>query len=215
MRAVILINGDIWDYGAVQHFVRDSDILIAADGGVRHSLSLNRTPDIVVGDMDSADPALLSQLQARNVQVERHPPVKDQTDLELAIERALREGADEIILLGATGGRLDQTIANVLILAQRPWPAQITLAEGNQTATLLRGPTTLQISGNAGETVSLIPLSPRVTGVTYSGLDYGLQDATIELGSTRGVSNAMSSSHATVSITDGMALIVVGGGSAT
>ncbi|MEZ4581030.1 MAG: hypothetical protein R3A10_05170 [Caldilineaceae bacterium] len=64
--------------------------------------------------------------------MERHPTGKDQTDLELALERAIRDGAPDILLLGALGGRLDQTLANLLILAQRNWQARIRLAEGTR-----------------------------------------------------------------------------------
>ena len=140
--------------------------------------------------------------------MERHPRSKDQTDLELALERALKDGADEVLLLGALGGRLDQTLANVLILAQRSWPVPVMVAEGDQLAQMLRGGESLALEGGAGDLVSLIPLSAEVTGITYDGLEYDLKDASLGLGSTRAVSNVVKQPPASVSIGSGLALIV-------
>ncbi|MCB0132076.1 MAG: thiamine diphosphokinase, partial [Caldilineaceae bacterium] len=134
---------------------------------------------------------------------------KDQTDLELALERALFDGADEILLLGALGGRLDQTLANLLIVAQRDWPATIQLAEGRQLAQVMYGDETLALAYPAGATVSAIPLSPQVTGICYTGLRYTLQDATLDFGSTRGISNVLDQPPGQISIAGGVLLVVV------
>ena len=208
MRAVVFVNGEVRDYTALARWLRPGDHLIGADGGTRHILALNLMPDAVVGDLDSLEPATVTRLIAQGVDVERYPVAKDQTDLELAIERGLRAGADEILLLGALGGRLDQTIANLLILAQRHWPVPLRLAEDNQLAQVLRSGETLALQAAPGSTVSAIPLSPAVTGITYTGLEYPLIDATLTIGSTRGVSNVVASSPATVTIRDGVLLVV-------
>ena len=138
MRAVVFVNGEVQDYTALASWLRPGDHLIGADGGTRHMLALDLMPDAVVGDLDSLEPETVTELIAQGVDVERYPVAKDQTDLELAIERGLRAGASEILLLGALGGRLDQTLANLLILAQRNWPVPLRLAEGNQLAQVLR-----------------------------------------------------------------------------
>lgn len=208
MRAVIFVNGEVRDYPALARWLRPGDHLIGADGGTRHILALNLVPDAVVGDLDSLEPETLAQLMAQGVDVERYPVAKDQTDLELAIERGLRAGASEILLLGALGGRLDQTLANLLILAQRNWPVPLRLAEDNQLAQVLRSGETLTLSAAPGSTVSAIPLSAVVTGITYVGLEYPLQDATLGIGSTRGISNVVASSPATVTIKEGVLLVV-------
>ena len=123
---------------------------------------------------------------------------------------SLRDGAGELLLLGALGGRLDQTLANLLILAQREWPVPVRIAEGGQSAQVLHGGQTLTLTGSTGSTVSLLPLSPKVTGITYTGLEYPLVDATLCLGSTRGISNVLAASPATIRIADGLALVVQG-----
>ena len=208
MRAVIFVNGEVQDYTALARWLRPRDHLIGADGGTRHMLALGLMPDAVVGDLDSLEPETVAKLIAQGVDVERYPIAKDQTDLELAIERGLRAGASEILLLGALGGRLDQTLANLLILAQRNWPVPLRLAEGSQLAQVLRSGETLMLHAAPGSTVSAIPLSAIVTGITYTGLEYPLQDATLSIGSTRGVSNVVASSPATITIDEGVLLVV-------
>ncbi len=208
MRAIVFVNGIVTDYTALARWVAPDDYLICADGGTAHCLAIGRRPDVIIGDMDSVDPQTLAQLQADGVILERHPRRKDMTDLELALDRALRDGATDILILGALGGRLDQTLANILILAQRVWPVPVRLAEGDQIAEVLRGGESITLSGPPGSVVSLVPLSPEVTGIIYEGLEYALSDATLCLGSTRAISNAVKESPATISIRTGLALIV-------
>ncbi len=210
MRALILINGEVRDYEGLQRLLRPDDLLVAADGGARHALALGIAPHILVGDLDSTAPETVDALRAQGTAVERHPMAKEQTDLELAIERALREGADELLLVGATGGRLDQTLANLLILAQREWGVPVRLVEEEQVATLLRGPGALRVTDAAGSTLSVIPLSAEVTGITYRGLEYPLEGATLGFGSTRGISNVVVDADASVSVESGLLLVIVG-----
>lgn len=208
MRAVIFVNGTITDYATLAGWLRADDFLIGADGGTVHCLALGRRPDVIVGDLDSVDPQEVVQLAAAGVQIERHPPAKNETDLELALECAHRQGADEVLLLGALGGRLDQTLGNLLILAQREWPFVLLIGEGDQLAQVLRSGELLQARSPVGGTVSVIPLSATVTGITYTGLEYPLIDATLHLGSTRGMSNVVATLPATIQISQGLLLVV-------
>lgn len=208
MRAVVFVNGEIADYAALARWLQDGDHLIAADGGARHLETLGLTPAVVVGDLDSIDAILLERLRAAGVVVEKHPVAKAATDLELAVARAVRDGASEVLLLGAVGGRLDQTVANLLILALRDWTVPLSAAEGDQLARVLRGPQSVTLVGSVGCYVSAVALSEEVTGVTYSGLAYPLQDATLRLGSTRGISNRLAASPAQVSIASGILLLI-------
>lgn len=208
MRAVVFVNGLITDYARLRRWLHADDHLICADGGSRHCVALDLRPHVVVGDMDSADASLLERWASAGTELERHPPGKDQTDLELALERAIRDGADEILLLGALGGRLDQTLANLLILAQRDWSAIIRLAEGDQIARIMWAGESMTLTGEIGSTVSVVPLSAEVNGITYQGLQYPLVQGTLRLGSTRGISNVIQSQPASISIAHGILLVV-------
>jgi thiamine pyrophosphokinase len=208
MRAVIFVNGTITDYVTLARWLHADDFLIGADGGIAHCLALGRRPAVIVGDLDSADPQEVARLATMGVQIERHPPAKNETDLELALECAQRHGADEVLLLGALGSRLDQTLGNLLILAQREWPFVLLIGEGDQLAQVMRGGEVLQVRAPLGGTVSAIPLSATVTGITYTGLEYPLIDATLHLGSTRGMSNVVAALPATIQISQGLLLVV-------
>lgn len=208
MRAVIFVNGTIPDHATVQRWVRADDNLIAADGGAHHAAAMGLVPRVVVGDLDSLDAELAEHLAAQGVELEKHPAAKNMTDLELAIERAIQDGANEILLLGALGGRLDQSLANVLLMAQRDWPAMIRLVDATEIATVIHGGESMTLEAAPGSTMSLLPLSPEVTGITYSGMLYPLNDATLQFGSTRGISNEVVNHPATVTIRSGIALVI-------
>lgn len=208
MRAVVFVNGKVEDCSALAAWLQPGDRLIGADGGTLHLLALGLTPHAVVGDLDSLPTATVEKLAAQGVAIERHPRAKDKTDLELAIDRAVADGADRVLLLGAMGGRLDQSVANLMLLAQPRWPAVIQLAEGNEIAQVLHGGQNLVLEDAIGSTLSVLPLSPEVTGVSYVGMEYPLENATLTLGSTRGVSNTVTASPAVVSIAAGTLLII-------
>ena len=208
MRAIIFVNGIVAGVGWIADLVRDDDYLIGADGGTYHCLAIGRVPHIVIGDLDSLELATKEELVCQGVQIEKHPVEKDQPDLELPLELAIEHHATEIILVGALGGRLDQMLANLLILAQREWPVPVKLVDDRQTAQHLRSGETIQLSGQVGDTVSAIPLSDLVTGITYTGLRYPLTNATLTLGSTWGVSNELAAEVATITVESGILLVV-------
>ncbi len=211
MRAVIFVNGHIADYNHLRQHLRDDDYLIGADGGTRHCLALGRTPDVVVGDLDSLSAETVKALEGKGVAIERHPPVKNETDIELALSRAVHDGADAVLLVGALGNRLDQTLGNLLILAREDWSVPVTLVEGRQRAQIVRGGESITLHGATGSIVSAIPLSPQAVGITYGGLRYPLINATLEFGSTRGISNELAEETATVEIREGILLVTVQG----
>ena len=97
MRAIIFVNGVIPDHTTVKRWVREGDDLIAADGGAYHALAMGLRPRVVVGDLDSLAPELAEELAAQGVELEKYPTAKNKTDLELALERAIQDGAKEII----------------------------------------------------------------------------------------------------------------------
>lgn len=205
MRAVIFAGGEIPDREAARRALQPEDWIVAADGGSRHCRALGITPSVLIGDLDSADPAQVSAWRQAGIEVIPYPPEKNMTDLELALWLALDRGAGEILVLGAMGGRWDHSLANVMLTAH---PAlrriPLTLSDGRQQARLLHGEGRWQ--GNPGDMVSLIPIGGDAAGVTTAGLRYPLQDGTLDFGSSRGLSNVLTGSEASVSVRRGMLL---------
>ena len=207
MRIIIFANGIIEDPAAeAARWVRPGDCVVAADGGTKHALAAGLTPDHVIGDLDSLSPEQCAQLEAAGTTLHAHPPAKDETDLELALTWAASQpDVTEIVVLGALGGRPDQALANLLLLALPALAGHdVIIADGAWTVRCLRGGETATFHGRPGDTLSLIPLGGDAAGVTTEGLAYPLRDETLHFGLTRGVSNEFADETATVSLRSGL-----------
>ncbi|MFZ5884864.1 MAG: thiamine diphosphokinase [Chloroflexota bacterium] len=206
-RIVIFANGELPDLDKARALLRDGDYIICADGGTRHASALDLKPALVIGDLDSAESAFLQTLQAEGVPIELFPRDKDETDLELAIHKAIELDPPEILILAALGGRMDQTLANIALLSDvRLSTFDIRLDDGVEELFFCR--TRSQVKGRSGDTVSLLPWGGAVTGVRTENLKWQLSGETLYPEKTRGISNEMTSSTATVEIQSGLLLIL-------
>jgi thiamine pyrophosphokinase len=210
MKCTILANGQ-WSQPAGPNLERrQTDLIIATDGGAVHCRALSVTPDLLVGDMDSVPDDLLAELEGKGVEILRFPPRKDQTDLELAIELAIERGADDIVILAALGLRWDMSIAAVMLLASpRFATVSLVLRDGATDILRLRGGQQLEIAGTPGDRLSIIPVGGPAVGVRLSGLAYPLADQDIPLGATLGVSNILTQPPARIELRKGLLLCIV------
>lgn len=207
MRAIVIANGHVGNLEASRVQTWPHDLVICADGGVQHALAWGLIPDVVIGDLDSLDGDLQAWLEGEGCQVLVHPTHKDETDLELALRYAINHGADEILILGALGGRIDQTLANVLLLALPELEGVKTrIVAGDQEMFLIQGQALIE--GQVGDTVSLLPVAGDVTGITTEGLEYPLQRGTLKFGPALGVSNVLTAPAAQVRVESGLLLCV-------
>ena len=208
MKAIIIANGQIHDSDFYRGLVAPTDLVICADGGASNAVALGLQPQVVVGDLDSLDGDLQARLESEGCQFIAHPARKDETDLELALYYAIEHGADEILVLGALGGRIDQTLANVLLLALpelRSVKAKI--LDGGQEVFLIRDEALIE--GQMGDTLSLLPLTEEVTGIHTEGLEYPLENGALYLGPAQGISNVLTAPQARVRIGQGLLLAVI------
>ena len=206
-RIVIFANGEIPDLDKARLLLRNDDYIICADGGTRHALALALEPQLIVGDMDSATDEHLRQLQAAAVPIERFSHDKDETDLELAIQRAIDLKPEQILILGALGGRLDQTLGNLALLNDRRLSTfDVKLDDGVEEVFICRNQS--EIRGKPEDLVSLIPRLGAVSGIRTQNLKWPLHNETLFPDRTRGISNEMLGDTASVSIESGLLLIV-------
>lgn len=208
MRAVILANGGRDEPETIKRWLKDSDRILCADGGARLCLALGLAPEFVVGDFDSLTPEEVERCQALGATLERHSPDKDATDLELAVAKAAALGADHALILGAWGDEPDHVLGNVLLLCSETPGLHLAMAQGGMLFQVLRPGATLELHGPAGGVASALALSGRVTGLTYTGLEYGLTNATLARGSGLALRNRILSSPATVRIESGLLLVM-------
>jgi thiamine pyrophosphokinase len=185
-----------------------ADLVIAADSGLEHARALGARVDLVVGDLDSVDPAVLDAAVADGVVVERHPADKDATDLELALDAAVDRGATSVRVIGIGGGRLDHFLGNVLLLASSRY-VHMRVEARVEDASLTIVHERVELGATPGALVSLLPLGGPAVGVLTDGLRYPLRRETLPPGTTRGVSNEFLGTNATVSLDAGVLLAVL------
>jgi thiamine pyrophosphokinase len=192
-RIVIFANGDLPDLEKARALLRPDDFILCADGGARHALALQVRPGLLIGDMDSIEKRHLQQLQDSGVEIELFPRDKDETDLELALNKAVEYNPQEILIAAALGGRMDQTLANVLLLADaRLAGFDVRMDDGVEEVFLCRDQA--RVDGRGRDLVSLIPWGGSVEGVRTD--------------KTRGISNEMISDVAFVQIQSGLLLVI-------
>jgi thiamine pyrophosphokinase len=218
--AVVVADGDVparEDLDAAwPGWAAETDIVLAADGGFARARGLDLVPDVLVGDLDSLDPADAEAAGAAGIPILRSRVDKDESDTELALLEAVRLGAARITLLGAFGGaRLDHALANVWLLAH-PGLAEIpvTVLDARTRMRLVRapdpggGPVTCRLPGAVGGLVSLLPLGGDAEGITTAGLRYPLRGERLRTGPARGLSNERTAPDAIVTLERGCLLVV-------
>ncbi len=208
--AVVVTGGDAPTLRALSILPSDgSFVVIGADSGVSHALSLGLVVDIAVGDFDSLDPSVLESIERDGVDIRRHRVDKDATDLELALDIALELGVARIVLIGGHGGRLDHLLGNAMVLASNRYAGVvITAAMGDATVNILQPGTEVELRGNAGEYVSVLAVHGPADDVHLSGLEWPLAGATLAPGSTLGISNRFIGSTARARVGSGTLLII-------
>jgi len=207
---LILANGWIYSYDVLRKRLESLSrpFVIAADGGNRHAVPLGLHVDELVGDLDSTDDEELEKLRSGGTEVVEFPAGKDETDLELAVMAAAQRDPERVVLLGALGGRIDMTLANIMLLAHPRFTSMsIEMWHSNQTAWYVRPPGRC-IQGSAGDTVSLVPVGVDAVGITTDGLEYRLRDETLVAGHVRGISNVMTRATACVHLSEGGLIVV-------
>lgn len=201
------------DYLADRHF----DTIICADSGLDAADALKLPVHYIMGDFDSVSGEVLQRYRERQVkgseevQFVQYPTAKDATDTEMVIGWLLTQRPTDITILGATGGRLDHLLANIHVLMQ-PLAAKIPawIVDRNNRVRLVDHTVELYRKDLFGTYLSLIPLTEKVYPVTLQGFVYPLQEHTLTMGSSLGVSNEMAEEvdSARVSFREGILILV-------
>ena len=206
-RSTIVLTGGDPVAPAIADRLASDAYVIAADSGLASAARLGLTVDLLVGDMDSVDPAAMAAAVDGGTQLEQHPAAKDRTDLAIALDAALARGVGEVTVVGGHGGRLDHLLGNALVLASDTYASlRMEAFMGAAHVTVVRD--RAELEGVRGELVSLLPVHGPALGVATEGLLYPLHGEDLAAGSTRGVSNELTGPTATVTLDDGVLLVV-------
>ncbi len=205
---VIVTGGDV-EQASLGSIRPEEDFVIGVDGGIPMLLETGLTPDLAVGDFDSAGQEIFERLGRMGVPIKRLPVEKDVTDTHFAVTEALKRGPETLLLLGAIGTRLDHTLANLFLLEEmaREGVRGEILNRYNRIR-LLRGGDSCRLEKGRFQYVSLLPLTDTVSGVTLTGFRYPLEEAVLRRRDSLGVSNELVAEEGEVSLRAGMLFVV-------
>lgn len=201
-RCVIVGGAEIRDYDTISRYLQRDDFIICCDCGLRHAERLGVTPNLIVGDFDS------SQRPQTAVETVVLPREKDDTDTMFAIKEAVRRGFDDFLLIGAAGGRLDHTLANIYAL--------LMLESLGKSAMLVDDYSEMEIVADQPKYVnaafpyfSVLNISGIARGIEITGAKYPLKDAEITCGFQYGISNeVLLGRRARITVGEGNALLI-------
>lgn len=203
-RCVIITAGPMGGYAALRPLIdAENDFIICADGGAGHLKGLCVTPDIIIGDLDSAGSL------PQGVEVLKFKAEKDETDTMLAVMYALEHGFSDILLLGGLKGRLDHTFANLCTLQYiaRHGGRGRFVDDDNEAYFFENGKLTLE--KRDGYYISVFPFGGDAFGVSETGFKYGLCDATLHSDFPNGVSNELLEEKGVISVKSGALLVIL------
>jgi thiamine pyrophosphokinase len=205
----IVVLGGTPPTRAIRQHIPAHELVIAADSGLHGAIDLGLRVNVVIGDMDSVDKAVLAAVEANGTTVTQLPRDKDSTDAELALLKAVEMGATKIVLITKGGGRLDHELG-VFAVLQNPGLRQCTIQAlwDNSILHLIHGPASVTITGKQGSNVGLIAAGGEASGITTTGLKWTLTNETLAPHSSRGISNQLIEESAVILLQEGSLFVV-------
>ena len=203
MKAFVFTGGSISPENITERPEAD-DIVIAADSGYNNAKAMGLEPHLLVGDFDSLGKGNIPS----GVKIVELPEEKDVTDTHVAIDAAIENGADQILIIGGLDGRLDHTLSNLAILRDlfaRNIYAVIT--DGVNRVRYIRSTSTL-IARSRFKYFSLIADDEKVKGVDVEGGKYPLKNGVIYRNRQYAVSNEITGNCALIAVKKGGLFIV-------
>ncbi|WP_422661031.1 thiamine diphosphokinase [Paenibacillus sp. EC2-1] len=205
-RALIFTGGNL--SLQILDIIEENDYIIGADRGALFLIENGISPHISVGDFDSISAEQLELVNSKSKETVKCDPIdKNLTDTELALDVAIERDASEILILGGTGTRIDHTLANIhMLLRGVQHHVHCSILDEHNFITLTGS--TCEVEDLGFTYVSLLPLTPEVTGINLEGFQYPLHQATLKIGQSLGISNRLSGHRGTVSVEGGLLLII-------
>ena len=212
MKRCLIVTGGTIDIAFAKDFLsqRSYDYVIAADAGLEVLRPLHISPNAVVGDLDTVDKKVLEEYQNQpHIEFEIHKPEKDETDTELALLTAARQGCEAVDILGALGGRMDHAIGNIQLMYQFFCQGmEVNIYDARNRLYLLGGHKVFHREEVYGKYISFLPMTETVEGLTLRGFKYPLQRRTIGLGTSLCISNELKRDEGILELERGVLLCV-------
>ena len=207
--AILSLNGKLQSEPADYFQIVTQDMQkIAADGGALLLEEIGFYPGIVIGDLDSISNEKIKEYNNKGIELVKYPVEKDKTDAELALDYCKRNNINNIKIIGALGGRIDQQLGNIFLLEYAlENKLNAVLCEPGLEAGLINNKKIF--ADNKNFCLSLIPISRKVTGVSISGCKYTVKNHILKRYKTRGISNKINSNMAEINLEEGLLLYIL------
>lgn len=205
MTCLIISASPEIDYLRLKQAAKDADYIICADGGYSYAKLCGITPNLIVGDFDSAS----DEIDGFHGNVIRLDVEKNETDTSVAIDKGIENGCKGYELYGCIGGRLDHTLANISLAKGLAMKGYCAALRGVAEDILFAGSGEHIIKCKTGQTVSVLACTKEVTGVTLKGMKYPLNNAVLTSTFPLGISNVAEEDNPKISIKTGFVLILV------
>lgn len=207
MNIAIVSGGKAPSEELIRGYLEKVDYIIAADKGSECLYNYGIIPNLLVGDFDSANKDILNKIKEQVSEILEFPPEKDYTDTEIAIIEAIKRGAKNIYLFGATGSRIDHMLGNIgLLLTTKKKGVYLELIDDNNRIYL--GNTGMKIFGKYGENIGFHALSDTVKNLKISGAKYNLDGYNMGLLDPRAICNEFIDTPIEISYDEGQLLIL-------
>ena len=210
LKTIIVSGGDInKNFLEKLNLKNKFNNIIASDKGLEALDKCNIKPNYIIGDFDSLNEKVLNKyINDEEIKIIKLNPEKDYTDTHMALKLAIELKSTDITIIGAIGSRLDHTLANINILKEAlEKKVACRILNENNNITLINKNITIK-KEEEYPYISLIPLTTNVTGVTLNGFKYPLDDATMKIGKSIGVSNEQIEDNATIKLEEGILIII-------
>ena len=213
MNRILIITGGEVNITSSQQYTetRKYNKIIAVDGGLLSTKKLNLMPDVILGDFDTVSDELLSEYKDKGCQIIKLNPMKDDTDTEAALLKAMTWSPDEIDILGAIGSRFDHSYSNIFLL-KRAYKAgvKVNIITEMCRISIITGDVTLKKSQLYGKYISLIQFDGNAEGVVLKDFVYELDGFDFNTDKTYrlGVSNELKKQEGHIHIDKGFMLLI-------
>lgn len=207
MKCIIMANGEYGELKLYKEILPFADKIICADGGANYAYRLGVMPDLIIGDQDSISVESQAYYADQGVAFKQYPRRKDFTDMQLALQAAAGMGAEEIILLGSQGGRLDHSLSN-LYSGMDYVKNGIDIIHYSPQCTIYLLVGQMYLTGQIGDLVSLLPLGGGVKGVYLRGFAYPLTNAFLPCENPYAISNMLMTERALIQVAAGILAVL-------
>ena len=212
MRQAVIVTGGTVDFEFALSYMKEQKtaLLAAVDFGMEFFRKAGVKPDVIVGDFDSVKQETLAFFKGQQgIDWLSLVPEKDDTDTEAAIREVIRRGCKRIHILGATGSRLDHVLTNIGLLGLGvSCGVEILMADSCNRIRMVKNGISIRKEEQFGDYVSLLPVTPKVSGLTLKGMKYPLFQYEYSCFSSLGISNEIVGDEAEISFAEGILLVI-------